>query len=156
MIPEERSGPPLWQVIVGTIVALGGSAALVVWLDSVSVKTADSYAGQGTADAEGWTAELPEQFAGTYVSGGDCDSDSAPLIIMSNGGYRWRDGPTNWGYARGRYKYDSPATNRVFFRVNALNNPHDGNPDYVITISGPELDKYNLRAGTSQSYERCE
>lgn len=156
MRQPQRSGPPLWQVVLGTVVALGASAALVVWLDSVSVKTADSASGEGVETAGGWTTVLPPQFEGTWVVGGDCDSESAPLIVLSNGGYRWRDGPTNWGFARGRYRYDSPATHRVTFRLNKLNSPHDGSPDYVLTVSGPQLKKYNLKSRTTVEYEKCE
>ncbi|WP_299443874.1 hypothetical protein [uncultured Rhodospira sp.] len=157
MIPEERSGPPIWKVILGTAVALGASAALVTYLDSISVKTSDHDTDGGpVVDADGWTTDLPDQFKGTWVADGLCDSDSAPLVLFSNGGYRWRDGPTNWGFARGHFRYDSPATHRVFFRLSKLNSPHDGTADYVITVSGIELNKYNLKAGTSQSYEKCE
>ncbi|MBB4286475.1 hypothetical protein [Roseospira goensis] len=156
MIQPQRSGPPLWQMIVGTAVALGASAGLVFWLDSVSQKTADSASGEGVESADGWTTELPARFEGTWVVGGACDSDSAPLIVLSNGGYRWRDGPTNWGFARGRYHYDSPASNRVMFRLNKLNSPHDGTADYVLTVSGPQLKKYNLKSRTTVEYEKCD
>jgi len=144
----------MWKMILGTIIALGASAIIIVYLDSLSNKTADSFRGEDTT-AERWTTTVPDQFTGTWVAGGDCDSDSAPLIVLSNGGYRWRDGPTNWGYARGRYRYDSPATNKLFFRLSKLNSPHDGTADYIITVSGVELKKYNLKSGTLVDYEKC-
>ena len=141
-------------MILGTIIALGGSAIIIAYLDSISEKTADSSRGEGIV-SDGWTSTLPPQFTGMWVVGGDCDSDSAPLIVLSNGGYRWRDGPTNWGYARGRYQYDSPATNKLMFRLSKLNSPHDGSPDYIITVSGVQLKKYNLKSRTEVEYEKC-
>ncbi len=149
-------GPSWIKMLLGTVVTLGVSAGLVFWLNAISEKTADSAAGEGGVTKDGWTTRLPPQFEGTWVAGGDCDSDSAPLIVLSNGGYRWRDGPTNWGFARGRYRYDSPATNRILFRLNKLNAPHDGSPDYIITVSGPQLKKYNLKSRTMQEYEACD
>jgi hypothetical protein len=148
--------PPLWKMIVGTLIALGGSAVIVIYLDSISVKTSSAPGEAAGVDEEGWTTELPEQFAGTWVAGGACDSDSAPLIVLSNGGYRWRDGPTNWGFARGRYRYDSPMTNRIEFRLNKLNSPHDGTTDFTISVSGPQLKKYNLKSRTMSEYEKCD
>ncbi|KAA5606417.1 hypothetical protein F1188_05990 [Roseospira marina] len=149
------NAPPLWKMIVGTVVALGASAAIVIYLDSISEKTGTA-PDEAAGPVDGWTTELPEQFAGTWVVGGACDSDSAPLIVLSNGGYRWRDGPTNWGFARGRYRYESPVTNRIEFRLNKLNSPHSGTTDYTITVSGIELKKYNLKSGTITEYEKCE
>ena len=149
-------GPPWVRLILGTIVVLAISGAIIYWLDSISVKTSDPAASAGGVTEDGWTTKLPSQFEGTWVVGGACESESAPLIVLSNGGYRWRDGPTNWGFARGRYKYDSPATNRVRFRLNKLNAPHDGSPDYVITVAGPQLIKYNLKSRTTQEYEKCD
>ncbi|MBB4264938.1 hypothetical protein [Roseospira visakhapatnamensis] len=145
----------MWKMILGTIVALGTSAIIVIYLDSISEKTAASYRGEGVALEGGWTGTLPTQFKGIWVVGGDCDSEHAPLIVMSNGGYRWRDGPTNWGYARGHYKFDSPASNKLMFRLSKLNSPHDGTPDYIITVSGVQLKKYNLKSRTEVEYEKC-
>jgi len=155
-LPKARQGPSWINILLGTVVVVGVSAGLIFWLDSISEKTSTSAVGEGGVTADGWTTELPDQFAGTWVVGGDCESDSAPLIVLSNGGYRWRDGPTNWGFARGRYRYDSPATNRIMFRLNKLNGPHDGSPDYTITVSGPQLKKYNLKSRTMQEYEKCD
>jgi len=144
----------MWKMILGTIVALGLSTIIIVYLDSISEKTADSYRGEGVA-MDGWTPELPPQFSGTWVVGNDCDDENAPLIVLSNGGYRWREGPTNWGYARGHYQYDSPVTSRILFRVSKLNSPHSGEPDFVITVSGTVLKKYNLKSGTMNQYNKC-
>lgn len=144
----------MWKMILGTIVALGSSAIIVMYLDSISVKTSEPHQDKRLV-ADGWTPMLPKQFEGTWVVGGDCESDSALLIVLSNGGYRWRDGPTNWGYARGRYRYDSPVSNKLLFRLSKLNSPHDGSPDYIITVSGMQLKKYNLKSRTEVEYEKC-
>ncbi|MQX37461.1 hypothetical protein [Roseospira navarrensis] len=155
MSEPNRDSPPLWKMITGTIIALGASTAIVIYLDSISEKTGTK-PGESTVTADGWTTELPAQFAGTWIAGNDCTSDSAPLIVLSNGGYRWRDGPTNWGFARGRYRYDSPVTHRIEFRLNKLNSPHSGTTDYTITVSGSVLKKYNLKSGTMEEYNKCE
>jgi len=156
MSQPNSNAPPLWKIILGTLVVLGVSSAFVVWMDNISVKTGTNPPGGTGQNADGWTTELPDQFSGTWVAGGDCSSDSAPLIVLSNGGYRWRSGPTEWGFARGRYRYDSPMTNRAEFRLNKLNGPHDGTTDYVITVSGPELKKYSLKSGSIEEYDKCD
>jgi len=156
MSQPNSNAPPLWKIILGTLVVLGVSTAFVVWMDNISVKTGTRPPGQMEQDAEGWTTELPDQFSGTWVVGGACESDSAPLIVLSNGGYRWRLGATEWGFARGRYRYDSPMTNRVEFRLNKLNGPHDGSTDYIITVSGTVMKKYGPKSGTMEEYEKCE
>lgn len=101
-----------------------------------------------------WVNPVPQQLKGTWAKEGRCQDDGSLLVIFSDGGYRWRTSPTDWGFARGKYRYDSPQAYRVFFRLQRLVQTGD-EPDQVITVSGTTLKKYNLKAATSETYEKC-
>lgn len=101
-----------------------------------------------------WVNPAPQQIKGTWAKDGRCEDDDSLLVIFSDGGYRWRTSRTDWGFARGKYRYDSPQAYRVFFRLQRLVQTSE-DPDQVITVSGSILKKYNLKGGTSETYEKC-
>lgn len=111
----------------------------------------------GSALAEGqytWVNEAPESIEGTWVVSGErCEDENSHLAIFSNGGYRWRQSRTEWGYARGKYSYESAQWGTIYFRLQRLE--PDNTPDYSISVSGTELRKYSLGSGKMERYDKC-
>ncbi len=101
-----------------------------------------------------WVNVPPESLRGTWAKEGRCRDDDSLLLIISDGGYRWRTSRTEWGFARGKFRYDNPQAYRVFFQLQRLVQATD-DPDQVFTVSGGTLKKYSLRGGTHDTFEKC-
>lgn len=107
----------------------------------------------GLAQQYDWVNEAPDALEGTWVIRGQrCADDNSQLVIFSSGGYRWRKTRTEWGFARGRYSYN-PWGNTVYFRLRRLVQREQ--PDFQITVSGPEMRRYSYGSGETVFYEKC-
>lgn len=101
-----------------------------------------------------WTNSVPDSLRGTWVvQGQKCDDENSRLAIFSDGGYRWRKARTDWGFARGKFSYDSDDAANVYFLLQRLV-PNE-EPDFQITVSGTEMRKYSFGSGETQRYDRC-
>lgn len=102
-----------------------------------------------------WVSPVPTSLKGTWVvDGQSCESEDSLMLIFSNGGYRWRKSRTDWGFARGRYRYTHPNAYRVGFQLQRFVQSSD-NPDALITVSGNRMTKFNPLGGTSESFQKC-
>lgn len=101
-----------------------------------------------------WVSVVPESLRGSWAVDGRCDDDDSLMVIFSNGGYRWRKSRTEWGFARGKYRYTYPNAYRIEFQLQRFEQPSDA-PDAVITVSGKEMHKYNLMGGTKETFIKC-
>ncbi|EKV32094.1 hypothetical protein C882_3158 [Caenispirillum salinarum AK4] len=101
-----------------------------------------------------WVSPVPDSLRGTWAVEGRCEDDDSLMVIFSNGGYRWRKSRTDWGFARGKYRYTHPNAYRIEFQLQRFQQPSD-NPDAVITVSGNEMRKYNLMGGTNETFIKC-
>lgn len=109
---------------------------------------------QAQAQDYDWTNDVPEKLRGTWVLlGQKCDDHDSQLAIFSDGGYRWRKSYTEWGFARGKYAMFSPASSRIYFRLQRF--VQQEQPDFSISLSGNELKKYSYGSGRMREYEKC-
>ncbi|WP_155976159.1 hypothetical protein [Novispirillum itersonii] len=111
----------------------------------------------GTADVRAadytWVNEPPPGLVGTWViRGQSCENENSQVLIFSDGGYRWRQTRTEWGFARGRFSWDRGSPN-TFFRVQRFVQQDD--PDFQFIVSGPEMRKYTFGSGKVTHYDRC-
>lgn len=110
-------------------------------------------AGAAVAQEYDWTNDVPRPLKGTWVKIGErCEESGSRLAIFSDGGYRWRTAPTEWGFARGKYAW-TDGSPTVYFRVQRL--VQQENPDFQITVTGPEMRKYAFGSGKLVRYEKC-
>lgn len=101
-----------------------------------------------------WVSPVPDSLRGTWAVEGRCEDEDSLMLIFSNGGYRWRKSRTDWGFARGKYRYTHPNAYRIEFQLQRFNQTSDA-PDMTITVSGNEMRKYNLRGGTNETFQKC-
>ena len=111
----------------------------------------------GTAGAQAadytWINDPPPGLVGTWViRGQSCADENSQVLIFSDGGYRWRQTRTEWGFARGRFSWDRGSPN-TFFRVQRFVQQDD--PDFQFIVTGPEMRKYTFGSGKVTYYDRC-
>ncbi|MGC2855527.1 hypothetical protein ACM64Y_08630 [Novispirillum sp. DQ9] len=106
------------------------------------------------AQTYSWTNDSPANLTGTWVEMGQrCEDENSQLVIFSDGGYRWRQSRTDWGFARGQFSYTGPTPYSVFFRVRRL--VQHENPDFQIAVSGNEIRMYSFGSGRERRLEKC-
>lgn len=106
------------------------------------------------AQDSSWTNECPANLEGTWVEMGQrCEDDNSELVIFSDGGYRWRQSRTEWGFARGQFSYSGPNPYSLLFRVRRINQHQ--NPDFQIAVSGNEVRMYSFGSGRERRLEKC-
>lgn len=100
-----------------------------------------------------WINDPPPELVGTWVlRGQSCEDQNSQVLIFSDGGYRWRQTRTEWGFARGRFSWDRGSPN-TFFRVQRFVQQDD--PDFQFIVTGPEMRKYTFGSGRVTRYDRC-
>ncbi|MGE4529412.1 MAG: hypothetical protein AB7D00_13685 [Rhodospirillaceae bacterium] len=101
-----------------------------------------------------WTNDSPANLTGTWVEMGQrCEDDNSELVIFSDGGYRWRQSRTEWGFARGQFSYTGSNPYSILFRVRRINQHQ--NPDFQIAVSGSEVRMYSFGSGRERRLEKC-
>jgi len=100
----------------------------------------------------GWSNDAPDMITGNWMKlGYKCDDPKAELLIIADGGYRWRTPEGSFRYARGQYSKSQDGYS-VYFLVS---NSATSRPDFQISVSGNTLTKYSLGNGESQRYQKC-
>ncbi|MGB0694291.1 MAG: hypothetical protein ACPGOY_01490 [Rhodospirillaceae bacterium] len=106
------------------------------------------------AQSRDWDSDAPEAMEGKWaVSRADCTQSTGTMIIVSDGGYRWRKEDGSWGLARGSYSYIGRNPSKVLFKLRRII-PRDGY-ESEFYISGNRLRKFNVLSRSSTSYTRC-
>jgi hypothetical protein len=102
----------------------------------------------------GWNEDVPKALKGTWMQQGyKCDDKKGELLIISDGGYRWRQPSGSFGYARGRFSKSVDGYS-FYFLLNSTESTST-RPDFQISVAGNSLSKYSLGNGESRRYDRC-